>query len=128
MGGGHDFGVGGGGGRSRPFIRKAPDWLKLWAFGRQGLGLSDREFWHLTLTQLNALIKAYNAGQRSQDYRTGLICALLANIHRDPKKSKAYKPEDFMPNPRKAPEKMSDEKMLSQLKLMNASLGGETHE
>jgi len=78
------------------------------------------------VAQLNALIQVYNAGQRSQDYRTGLICALLANIHRDPKKSKSYKPEDFMPNPRKATEKMSNEKMLTQLKLMNASLGGET--
>jgi hypothetical protein len=26
-----------------------------------------------------------------------MVCAMLANIHRDPKKGKTYSPQDFMP-------------------------------
>jgi hypothetical protein len=31
------------------------------------------------------------------DYRTGQICAMLANIYRDSEKSKVFSPSDFMP-------------------------------
>lgn len=37
-------------------------------------------------------------GERAQYLRTGILCSVLANIHRDPKqKSSPYKPEDFIP-------------------------------
>ena len=83
------------------------------------------------MAQFVALSRQYrNNEERSDwraDYRTALICALTANIHRDPKKGKAYKPEDFMPKQGKETKPMNEQEMLSQLKLMNASLGGETH-
>lgn len=84
----------------------------------------------MTLAQFIALLRQHRNSEERNDYRAALVCAVMANIHRDPKKSKVYKPEDFMPGPGKASEKkeMNDEEMLSQLKLMNASLGGETHE
>ena len=74
-----------------------------------------------------ALSQQYRNNEERDDYRAALICAVMANIHRNPKKSKVYKPEDFMPSTRKAARKMNDEEMLAQLKLMNASFGGETH-
>ena len=91
--------------------------------------MSDKEFWHLTLVQLNALIKQHNLSERAQDYRAALICSVLANIHRDPKKKvNPFEAQDFMPNPKKVSRKMSEQEMLTQLELMNASFGGEKHE
>lgn len=29
--------------------------------------------------------------------RTAMVCALLANIHRDPKRGRPFKPDDFNP-------------------------------
>jgi hypothetical protein len=40
-----------------------------------------------------------------------LICAVLANIHRDPKKSKTYQPQDFLPGRKKTPDEMLNEAM-----------------
>jgi hypothetical protein len=34
---------------------------------------------------------------------TSSVLALLANLHRDPKKSRAYKPGDFNPHVRRKP-------------------------
>lgn len=36
-------------------------------------------------------------GEERADLRNGLLCALTANINRDPKKGKAFGPADFMP-------------------------------
>lgn len=36
-------------------------------------------------------------GERGAYWRHGVACALLANLHRDPKKSRPFKPADFMP-------------------------------
>ena len=37
-------------------------------------------------------------GALADDFRLGQLCALLANVHRDPKRrSQAFAPEDFMP-------------------------------
>ena len=91
--------------------------------------MSDKEFWHLTLVQLNALIKQNNLSERARNWRAALICSVLANIYRNPKKKvNPFEPEDFMPNPKKVSRKMSEQEMLTQLELMNASFGGEKHE
>lgn len=37
------------------------------------------------------------ARQRSEWARTQSVMALLANIHRDPRRSKVFQPEDFDP-------------------------------
>lgn len=45
-----------------------------------------------------ALVDRHNAALERADYRAGLICAVLANINRDPKRrSQPYEPADFMP-------------------------------
>jgi len=37
-------------------------------------------------------------GEERADYRNGLVCSLLANKDRNPKKTpKPYQPKDFMP-------------------------------
>jgi len=51
-----------------------------------------------------------------QDYHAGLICAVLANIHRDPKRSNAFKPEDFMPGKTES-KQQTPEQMMQIIKL-----------
>lgn len=36
-------------------------------------------------------------GEMGHYLRSATLCSLLANIHRDPKRSKEFKPADFMP-------------------------------
>ena len=67
--------------------------------------------------------------QERNDFHAGLICATLANIHRDTKKQrKPYVPADFMPTgERKKPnKKQTAEQMLHMVKMINAAYGGET--
>jgi len=99
----------------------------LWAFGRYALRLTESDFWGLTLAQLNSLTRAYNADQKNKDYRAALICTILANIHRDPKKKvKPFEPEDFFPSlaSKKPQKELTEEEMMTRLKLMNAAFGG----
>jgi len=67
--------------------------------------LSDEEFWGLTVKKFNALMKCYSLDNKRQDFHAGLICAVLANIHRS-KDSKVFKPEDFMPAEEQTPDQM----------------------
>jgi hypothetical protein len=97
----------------------SPTWLDLWSFGRFSLKLSETEFWHLTLLELDALIQRYKEEQDWLNLRPALICSTLANIHRDPKKSKIYKPLDFMPEIRK---RQTPEDMLGVIKTYQALL------
>lgn len=63
------------------------------------LGLSNREFWSLTPREFNALVRQYEGAQRNWDARFGLLAALVANAHRDPKKkAAAFEPKDFFPS------------------------------
>jgi len=39
----------------------------------------------------------YEMKLERDSYQTALICSVLCNINRDPKRGKTYKPEDFMP-------------------------------
>lgn len=44
-------------------------------------------------------------GRRQHDWgQTASVMCLLANLNRDPKKTKALTPADFMPGPKKKPE------------------------
>jgi len=95
----------------------------LWSFARWNLGLSEDEFLDLTMAQYNALGKRYAEREEWLDYRTGLICSVLANINRDPKKQKAFKPQDFMPQ-RKESKKQDPQDFLTQMRMWNAALGG----
>jgi len=71
------------------------------------------------------LAHQYIEEQKKLDARTALICAMLANINRNPKKrSKAFTVEDFMPKYEKERQVKSAEEMLETVKLWNKVLGG----
>jgi hypothetical protein len=63
----------------------------------------------LTIAEVDALLKRQAILLERQDFHAGLICAVLANVHRT-KTSKTFKPRDFMPG---GTEKQSPEQMLS---------------
>ncbi|AQU06109.1 hypothetical protein B1772_04745 [Dehalococcoides mccartyi] len=95
----------------------------MWATARYDLHLTEDQFWRLTLKEYAALLKHHRINMEWQDYRAGLICSVLANINRDPKKhTKPYTPADFMPQ--KNPTKMTPEQMLAQIKLLNTVYNG----
>ena len=90
------------------------------------LHLSDSEFWHLTLAQFDALLRRYIEEQKKLDGRAALICTVLANINRNPKKrSKAFTVEDFMPKYEKERKVKSAEEMLETVKLWDKVLRGD---
>lgn len=62
--------------------------------------MSEDEFWDCTPRQFAARMDEYLEGEKRADYRAGVIAAILANAHRDPKKGKksGYKPGDFFPS------------------------------
>ena len=64
------------------------------------------------------------------DFRSALICAVIANVNRNPKKRHSpFKPSDFMPRrEEQEPEKQFPEQMLQRIKIMNAALGGKVRE
>jgi hypothetical protein len=64
-------------------------------------------------------------GEFRADARHAVLCALLANIHRDPKKGRRSTPADWMlkfADP--APKRMSSEEMLRRVETINKMLGG----
>lgn len=98
--------------------------MNLWAFGRYKLHLTDREFWHLTLAQFNALAESWQASEQILDYRAALICALIAETNRNHKKRpKPYKPSDFMPR-REKRRTLNEEQMKQRLAVITTALGG----
>lgn len=76
------------------------DWPGLWSFGRRSLGLSEAEFWDLTLAQFIALRKRWEAEQESLDYRTGVIASTILNTipRTEETKNKVYTPADIFPH------------------------------
>jgi hypothetical protein len=36
-------------------------------------------------------------GEERSDLRAGIVASVIANVNRDPKKGKAFNPQDFMP-------------------------------
>ena len=70
----------------------------MWAIATADLHLSEHRFWAMTPLQFHVLHKRYVQAEKRADYRSGVVAAILANVNRDPKKSKPYKPEDFFPS------------------------------
>ena len=86
---------------------------------------TESDFWDLTFAQFDVLSQQYIEEQKKLDSRTALICAVLANINRNPKKkSKAFTVEDFMPKYERERQVKSAEEMLETVKLWNTILGG----
>ena len=88
--------------------------------------LGEEEFWLLTIREFNALSERYKSNHDWQNYRAALICSVLANIWRDPKKRRPFTPDDFMP--KKELKQQSPEQMLMNVKLLNAAFGGKVVE
>lgn len=97
------------------------------------LRMTDKEFLRRTPHEVGLLLDAHASVLEIEDSRFGILCSLLANIHRDRKKQKkGYKPSDFMPNRRNAatgkPDngkpKQTPEAQLQHLKAITALFGG----
>jgi hypothetical protein len=90
------------------------------------LGLSQDEFWNMTLVEFNALADTYRDALEREDRHFGLICAVMANINRDPKKP-AYQVEDFIPQkakPKAKPAISGPAEFLKTMRILNAAMGG----
>lgn len=72
------------------------DLVALWAQGRLSLGLTDADFWELTLRGYGALMEVAKAREQLQDLRAGMVAATVANCHRG-KDTQAFGPADFFP-------------------------------
>lgn len=70
-----------------------------------------------------ALSSRYDEHNRRLDYRTGIICSVLANVHRK-RGSKEYKPTDFMPRYSKKRKKISSEELLNRVRYINNIYNG----
>ena len=55
-------------------------------------------------------------GEERADLRAGIVAATTANCHRS-SRTKAFKPDDFMPKFGKAEEKQSDAEVMTALKM-----------
>lgn len=49
------------------------------------------------LAEWMAYAKLEPFGEERADLRAGIIASVIANVNRDPKKQRPFKPEDFMP-------------------------------
>lgn len=114
------------GGKWPPFSEEVSTWIDLWALGRYDLNLGEEEFWGLTLKEFNALCERFKSNNERLDYRTALICAVLANTVRDPKRRKPFTPEDFMP--KNKPKHQTAEQIFSTVQLLNTAFGGKVSE
>ena len=98
----------------------------MWASGRFDLGLTEDEFWNLTLKEFNALSARFKDAQDWQNYRAAMICAVVANTVRRKKGDRVWQPSDFMPT--KERRVMTDKQMFAQVQAINSILGGKTIE
>jgi hypothetical protein len=73
--------------------------------------------------QLDVLIKRHILNQKQQDSHFALICAVQANIYRDPKKHPPFTIEDFMPGERKV-KKQTPGEQLEIIRIWNKMFGG----
>ena len=75
-----------------------------------------------------ALLQRYDIAIERQDYHAALICTVLANINRNPKRTpRAFAPVDFMPGvaAKATGPTPVDEDHLDDLLALGASLGAE---
>uniref|UniRef100_A0A6M3IXI5 Minor tail T domain-containing protein n=1 Tax=viral metagenome TaxID=1070528 RepID=A0A6M3IXI5_9ZZZZ len=77
------------------------------------------------MAQYNELVKRYRDAEEVKDWRNGLLCAVMANCHRDAKKKPSpFKAEDFMPRRHGERKKSTPDEMLNWVRIMNAAHGG----
>ena len=98
----------------------------MWSFGRYDLKLSEDALLDLTLKEYKALSDRYKNEQDWLNWRMAMQCATEVNMHRDPKKTKAVSPQDFMP--KREVKVQTPEQMLANVKLLNSAYGGKVVE
>lgn len=73
-------------------------------------GLSEEQFWRLTPAKFFYLSRRHEAEQELRDFRMAYIISTMCNINRG-KRTRSYKPQDFMPTKlaeRKKPKTMKE--------------------
>lgn len=109
------------------------NWPALWAMGRSDLGLSAAEFWALTPLQFHYLVERWQERSERDLFRSALICAVVAECHRDRKKrKKPFTPADFMPalkrRERQEDRQQHMQAMRARVEMLAALFGGKlTH-
>ncbi len=93
-------------------------------------GVDAIKFWQLTPAELCLELEAWDKRQEIEDYRTGLICAVIAEPNRDAKRRKQpFTPQDFMPvrgSKRETSSPKQDwQEQLSIVERLNIAFGGE---
>lgn len=83
----------------------------------------------MTPGEIEIEIEAFERQQEMLDYRTGLICAVIAEPRRDKKEHpKPFTPYDFMPEKEKQKQEpkpaQTPEEMLAIMKELSAALKG----
>ena len=89
------------------------------------MGLTPGEFWRLTPRTWGVLVEGYKERERRLDYRNGLLCAVIANCQRDPKKGRPFQPQDFMPIDRR---EQSVQEQVAVAKALTLAFGGEVRD
>ena len=85
------------------------------------MGLTEQGFWRLTLREFDALMQRHNDVQERTDARVALLCTVVVNMLRDPKKP-AVKLSAFMPQKQRPPQ--TPEEMVLIAKLLTLAHGG----
>jgi len=97
------------------------------------LKVSIPDFWRLLPKEFSAMAEEYSKTidelmmlEELADWRMGMICAIIANANRNPKKkSTPFQPTDFMPKKPQPKKEMTAQEMLEVLKTTTTMLGGE---
>jgi len=77
----------------------------------------------LTLIEYDALLERHSTEQEWLNYRPALICALLANINRDPKSSRTFSPQDFMPWKKEVKKQDNSGEFMQRMIMLGAAMG-----
>lgn len=78
------------------------------------------------MREVGVLIERHNEDMERQDFHAALVCAVLANVNRDPKRE-PFTPSDFMPSydHEGQPAKEEEKEELDYLLELAAALGAE---
>ena len=80
----------------------------------------------MTLRELSLLAERHEANLERQDFRSALICSVLANIYRDAKKRpEPFTPQDFMLTAPSELREAEDKEELDYLLELAKTLGGQ---
>lgn len=93
-------------------------------------GVTVERFWQLTPAELCIEIESWDKRQELEDYRVGLICAVIAEPNRDSSKHKQpFTPQDFMPvrnqEEEQSPTKQNWRQQLAIVEKLNMVFGGD---